>query len=154
MPLGLTALVGGLVVIALVRGPVELEPDTPEGTIQEYLLAISDERWEDAVSVIHPDWLGACGADDISRVASIDFSATLGSDGFGGGMVEERFVEIAPGEELPVADTHVEVTIIHSDQGGLGSNWNEYTTFDLVDDEDFWWLVNDPWPYFLWSCRE
>ncbi|MGH3649896.1 MAG: hypothetical protein ACRDU9_04235 [Acidimicrobiia bacterium] len=155
MPIGLTVLVGGLVAIALLRGPVELDPDTPEGTVQEYLTAISEERWEDAVAVIHPDWLGACEAVDISRVASTDFSAKLGTDGFGGGFVEERFVEIGGGEEpLPVADTHVEVTIIHSDQGGPGSSWDEFTTFDLVDDDDFWWLVNDPWPYFVWSCRE
>jgi len=154
MPLGLTVLVGGLVTIAVLRGPVELDPDSPEGTVQEYLVAISEERWEDAVAVIHPEWLGACDGEDLARFATIDFSAELGRNEFGGGIIEERFVDIGAGEEpLPAGDTNVEVTITHTDQGGLGSGWSEYVTFELADD-DFWWLVNDPWPYFVWNCRE
>ncbi|HJQ76873.1 MAG TPA: hypothetical protein VJ948_06380 [Acidimicrobiia bacterium] len=153
VPLGLILLVGGLVAIAMLRGPVELDPDTPEGTVQEYLLAINEERWDDAAGVIHPEWLGGCDGEDLSRVATIEFSAELGHDGLGGGVLEERFVEIGE-EPLPGGDTHVEVTITHTDQGGLGSGWSEYVTFDLVDEDDFWWIVNDPWPYFVWSCRE
>jgi hypothetical protein len=25
--------------------------------------------------------------------------------------------------------------------------------FELLDDDDFWWIVGDPWPYFTWECR-
>lgn len=153
MPVGLTVLVAGLVAIAMLRGPVELDPDTPEGTVQEYLTAISEERWDDATAVIHADWLGACDGEDLSRHASTDFSAELGQDGLGGEFMEQRFADVGQ-EQLPEADTQVEVTITHTDQGGLGSSWSQYVIFDLVDDEDFWWIVNDPWPFFVWTCRE
>jgi hypothetical protein len=133
--------------------------------VQEYLVAISEERWEDAVAVIHPDWLGQCGADDLSPFATTDFTAELGtSDGFGGGFgggfvggfVEQRFDEVeavAGDEPLPEADTTVEVTINHDDVGGLASGWSEYVVFEMTDEDDFWWISGDPWPYFVWNCR-
>jgi hypothetical protein len=158
MPVGLTVLVIALVVIALTRGPVVLEPDSPEGTVQEYLVAINEERWEDAVAVIHPEWLGECEADDLATFASSDFGAELGmASQFGGAVVSERFDEIGvdqAAEPLPVGKTTVEVTIIHNEAGGLGSSWNEFVVFELVDEDDFWWISNDPWPYFVWNCRE
>lgn len=157
LPVGLGVLVVGLVVIALSRGPVELDPDTPEGTVQEYLLAIDEGRWEDAVAVIHPDWLGECDGGDLSRFAQGDFTAELGaSRGFGGGIVREELTLVGDdqGQPLPDADETVEVTIRHNDTGGLfGSGWDEYVIFEMSDDGEFWWIVNDPWPYFVWNCR-
>lgn len=159
LPVGLAALVVALVVIALTRGPVELDPGTPEGAVQEYLLAIDEKRWEDAVAVIHPQWLGECDATDLSHFADFDFTAELGRSngdaGFGGAIVEERFTEITveSGEELPVADTHVEVTISRGDGGAFGSGWDEYVVFEMVDEDGFWWVSGDPWPYFVWNCR-
>ena len=158
MPLGLTALVVGMVVIALVRGPTQLDPDSPEGTVQEYLVAVSEERWEDAVAVIHPRWLGACdGADLASFSPPTDFSARLGRDsGQGGSFVERGFEVVDPpvGEDpLPAGDTVVEVTISRQDSG-FGDGFDEFVEFQLVEEDDFWWLANDPWPYFVWSCRD
>lgn len=157
LPAGLFALVVVLVVVALSRGPITLDPETPEGTVQEYLQAINDQRWEDAIAVIHPEWLGSCEAADLEQWADPDFTATLGTnDGFGG-VVEERFAEIAPGGAagpLPEATEVVEVTISHTSGAGLGSSWDEYVAFELIDDDGFWWLGNDPWPYFVWNCRE
>jgi hypothetical protein len=163
LPVGLAVLVTGLVAIALMRGPVELDPDSPEGTVQEYLLAIDEERWEDAIAVIHEDWLGSCEADDLSSFAQGDFSAQLGApDGIGMGFsgvepgVVEEFgeepVDLAA-EPPPGMDEQVEVTITHNDVGGLGGGWEEYVVFELADTDDFWWIVNDPWPYFTWNCR-
>jgi hypothetical protein len=158
LPAGLAALVILLVVIALVRGPVELDPDSAEGTVQQYLVAIDEERWDDAVAVIDPVWLGECGADDLSSLAPRDFSAELGGGqaGIQAGFSEEEFVTIdAPGSDqpLPQSDASVEVTITHADGGALGPGWSEYVVFELTDDGEFWWIVNDPWPYFLWNCR-
>ncbi|MGB8360369.1 MAG: hypothetical protein WCE80_03120, partial [Acidimicrobiia bacterium] len=101
LPAGLFALVATLVVIALARGPVVLDPDTPEGTVQEYLQAIRDERWEDAIAVIHADWLGSCEASDLQGWTDTDFTATLGTDAGLGVVTSERFTEIGSDQPLP-----------------------------------------------------
>jgi len=160
LPTGLGVLVIVLVTVALLRGPVELDPDSPEGTVQEYLVAISEERWDDAIEVIHEDWREGCDGADIASFSPDSFSAELGSaSGFNGRVIREEFVAI-PSEDgtappdLPEPTTSVEVTIDHGGQGGLGSGWNEGVVFELVDDGEFWWLTGDPWPYFTWSCRD
>lgn len=162
LPVGLAVAVIALVLIALTRGPVELDPDTPEGTVQEYLVAIEEKRWDDAVAVIHPQWLGECDGDDLARFADFEFSAELGrsdsSGAFGGVIVEERFTEIggsddAVSEDFPVVDAHVEVTINRGDSGPFGRGWDEYVLFEMVDEDDFWWVGGDPWPHFVWNCR-
>jgi hypothetical protein len=160
LPVGLAVLVVTLVSIALLRGPVELDPDTPEGTVQEYLLAIDEERWDDAISVIDAGWRGACDGESLSRFSQGEFTAQLGSpqpDGiFGGqGFTVNGDVAIGvEGQELPAADTTVEVTITHDGAGGLGGGWDEYVVFELANEDGFWWIVSDPWPYFIWNCRE
>ncbi|MFZ0014687.1 MAG: hypothetical protein WAL25_11305 [Acidimicrobiia bacterium] len=158
LPAGLAVLVIGLVAVALTRGPVSLDPDTPEGTVQEYLLALHEERWDDAIAVIHPQWLGNCDADDLSAFADPEFTAELGhSEEFGGGFVQEGFDAVGgdgfnPGE-LPGSDTSVEVTISRGDGGPFGSGWTEWVTFELVNEDDFWWISGDPWPGFVWNCQ-
>lgn len=151
LPAGLAAVVIVLVVVALARGPVELDSGTPEGAVQEYLLAVSEKRWDDAVADIHPQWLGECDADDLALFGDFAFSAELGTSG-------DRFGQFAtgfdvPDENLPEPDAHVEVTISRGDDGALGSGWDEYVTFDLVAEDDSWWISGDPWPYFVWNCR-
>ena len=74
LPAGVVVLVAVLVVIALVRGPVALDPDTPEGTVQEYLLALSQGRYDEALEVVHEEWRGACEASDLEGFAQGDFS--------------------------------------------------------------------------------
>lgn len=157
LPVGLGVLVVVLVVIALNRGPVELDPETPEGAVQEYLVAIDERRWEDAIAVIHPDWRGECDGEDLSRFAPGDFTAELGSPGgFGGGIVREEFEVVGDdlGQPLPAPDETVEVTIRRGDATGFGGGWDEYVIFEMSDDGEFWWIVSDPWPYFVWNCRE
>lgn len=157
LPVGLGVLVVVLVVIALTRGPVQVDPDTPEGTVQEYLIAIDEQRWEDAIEVIHPEWRGECDGEDLARFAPGDFTAELGAPGgFGGGIVREEFTAIG-GEEpqpLPGSDETVEVTIRRGDATAFGGGWDEYVIFEMSDDGEFWWIVSDPWPYFVWNCRE
>lgn len=159
LPAGLGVLVVALVAIALTRGPVELDPDTAEGTVQEYLMAVDEGRWDEAVAVIHSDWLGNCDGEDLAGFAQGDFTAELGAPGgFSGGIVTEQFAEIPgddPGGELPPSgDTTVEVTIRHGGSGGMfGSGWDEYVIFEMTEEGEFWWIAGDPWPYFVWSCR-
>jgi hypothetical protein len=152
LPAGLGVVVIGLVTIALTRGPVTLDPNSPEGTVQEYLLAISESRWDDAVAVIHDDWRGSCEGFDLRAFAPGDFSAELGASNPPLGFVEsvEPSNEGAP--TMPENTTRVDVTINHQDGGGLGSSWEEQVAFEVTFDGDFWWIVGDPWPYFVFSC--
>lgn len=161
LPGSLALLVITLVVVALFRGPVELDPDTPEGTVQEYLVAISEERWDDAIEVVHEDWRGGCEGPDIAMFAPGTFSAELGAGSdFDGRVIRDEFgATPQDGEEPPPAGlaqgtTTVRVTIHRDSGGGLGSEWGEGVSFELVDDGEFWWITGDPWPYFVWSCRE
>lgn len=155
LPVLLVTAVVALVVIALSRGPVTLDPETAEGAVQEYLLAISEERWDDAVAVIHDDWRGRCQGEDLAGFSQGDFSAELGApDGFFGAGSGMGIMETEPGgPTIPVNTTTVDVTINHLEGGGIGSSWQEYVVFELTDDGDFWWIVGDPWPWFVWSCR-
>jgi hypothetical protein len=150
LPAVLVVLVVGLVALALSREPVSLDPDSPEGTVQEYLLAISEERFEDAISVIHDEWRGTCEPTDLEAVADTDFTAELGSQtGFGAA----RFGSAEGGMPVPDHATDVRVTITQEDAGGFGGGWSEVVDFQLIDDGGFWWLVGDPWPHFAWSCQ-
>lgn len=151
LPVGLGVVVVALVAIALARGPVSLDPDTPEGAVQEYLLAINDERWHEAVEVIHEDWRGSCTGDDLRSFGPDEFTAELGSSSEfseGRGVAPEPVGPTSP--TMPDETTDVDVTIIHG--GGVGG-WNEFTSFELTNQDGFWWLVGDPWPYFIWSCQ-
>lgn len=152
LPAGLVIGVAALVTIALARGPAELNPDSPEGTVQEYLVAVDEERWEDALEVIQPQWRGTCEADDLAAFDPGDFTAELGHQDELGGMMGGSG-EVFVGEDLPSADTSVEVTIQRGSVGPLGSGWSEWVVFELVDEDDFWWITGDPWPYFIWNCQ-
>lgn len=161
LPAGLGALVVTLASVALLRGPVELDPGTPKGTVQEYLVAIDDERWDDAIEILHEGWRGDCAGSDLEAFSPDDFSAELGTDfGMSGRVTRESFevVAIPPDDGKtapptgPESTSTVEVTIHRGSQGGLGSGWSEHVTFELVEEDDFWWLTGDPWPYFIWSC--
>ena len=152
LPAVLGVAVVALVAIALNRGPVSLDPDTAEGTVQEYLVAVSEERWDDAVAVIHDDWRGVCRGEDLAAFSQGDFSAELGTpSGMRGPTVFGEDFEGGP--TIPVNTTQVEVTITHEEGGGIGSSWEEFVVFEVSDDGDFWWIVGDPWPYFVWNCR-
>lgn len=153
LPAGLVVVVGVLVTIALVREPIQLDPDSPEGTVQEYLVAINEKRWADALEVVHPDSLGTCDADDLSRFDPGSFTAREGApDLFGSPVVNDVFAGEDPNSPLPTGETTVNVTISR-DGGGVGGGWDEYVSFELTNDGEFWWIVGDPWPYFVWSCR-
>lgn len=160
LPAGLILGIAGLVVVALMRGPTSFDPDTPEGVVQEYLQALDEERCEDALAVIQDESLGECGPQSVAQFVQTDFTAELGHNdaggGFGGGFVERG---VFTDEEQPfvpaAADATVDVTITHDAEvaGVIGGGWNEFVRFELLSDDGFWWIINDPWPYFTWNCR-
>lgn len=133
--------IGGLVivlaVVALIREPVELDPTSPEGTVQGYLQAISDDDYNTAFEALDPESFEGCTAASIQRARWHDtFTASL-----------------PEATDPPEGDNaFVEVTM-HFGQGGVfGGGWDSDEVFILISRDDVWWITDDPWPYFKWDC--
>ena len=60
VPVGAAVLIVSLVAVALVREPAQLDPNTPEGTVQVYLQALSDGDYEGAFAVLDPEFYEGC----------------------------------------------------------------------------------------------
>jgi hypothetical protein len=135
--IGLAVLVA-LVVIALVRDPVQLDPASPEGTVQAYLQAIADEDYGAALALLEPGLADGCSPSDLQQAAPREpFSATL----------------VDSDESNDTAS--VTASIAYSPSPGPfdpGSNgFDEYFSLVLLD--GVWRIINDPWPYYVWSCQ-
>lgn len=149
-PLGIGLAVGALVIVALVREPVQLDPETPEGTVQEYLQAISDKDYDKAFAVLEPEEFEGCDAGDLARNAPRDpFTATLGVSGD-----REAFRKLDE-EGSPPSEDHIaiDVTLRFGSGGLLGGSWDQYEIFFLTSSDGFWWITDDPWPWFKWDCK-
>ena len=140
LPAGIGLLVVVLVVVALLRDPVQLDPGTPEGTVQEYLQAISEDDFERAFELLEPDEFEGCVPSDIERhVMDQPFTARLDSDA------------------QPIDDQGravVDVRIRFGTDGPFGSGWETFESFELVSEDGFWWITGQPWPHFFFECRE
>ncbi len=146
-PVGIVLTVITLVVVALAREPIQLDSSTPEGTVQEYLQAISDEDYNRAFEVLDPDGFEGCSTADLARSAPRDaFTATLGESG------SNNHTEPIVGSGDHVI---VEVTLRFGGGGLLGDTWDQHEIFFLTSEDGIWWITNDPgpWPYFTWACN-
>lgn len=142
IPAGIGLLVVVLVVVALIREPLQLDPTTPEGAVQEYLQSISDNDFQRALEILDPEEFTDCVAADVARYApSEPFTANLeGNDGGGRD----------PSEDMAT----VSVRMRFGTDGILGSGWETWEVFSLVSRDGLWWITDDPWPHFIWECRE
>ena len=151
-PVGVGLTVVALVVVALAREPVQLDPGTPEGTVQEYLQAISDEDYSSAFEVLDPDGFEGCSTADLARSAPRDpFTATLGFS-----EDAERFRPIDESDPSASGEfVSVDVTLRFGTGGVFGGSWDQYETFYLISEDGSWWITDDPnpWPYFTWDCN-
>lgn len=157
VPAGIALGVVVLVTVALIRDPVQLDPDSPEGTVQEYLQAIGEERWDDAYAVLEPERFDGCDPADIAANAPGEsFTATLQRGP--GSMVVEQFEEIGGNSSTtttspPDDEAEIEVTLRFGDSGLFGGGgWTTFEVFPVVSRDGFWWVSGDPWPYFSWRC--
>ncbi len=140
LPAGIGLLVVVLVVVALVREPVQLDPSTPEGTVQEYLQAIGDKDYDRALEILHPDEFEDCVAADIARSAPNDpFTASL----------DDAESERGADDEVVVS-----VRMRFGTGGMFGSSWENWETFTLRSEDGAWWITGRPWPHFHWECAE
>lgn len=131
---------GGVVVIALavigisavVSEPVSFDPDTPEGTVQTFVTAITEERWVDARSVLDRDLMARCDVADLSQVRGDDVSRVVIDD-------------TTTTDDSAV----VSVTITHTSTGNPlnPSSWDEDVTFVLASEDGAWVIDEMSWPY-------
>jgi len=134
IPVLVAVAVIALVVIALLRGQIQFDPTSPEGAVQEYLQAIVDKRWEDALAVLDPQAFETCGPEHISsHVWDQEFTASHVGTNYGSTF------------------TFVEVQFEYRDGGpwGGGGWWEQFTLFE---ENGLWYITDDPWPNFRFSC--
>ena len=125
-----------LVIIALVREPAQLDPSTPEGVVQRYLQAVSDEDYETAFIYLDPDFYADCHAGDLAATAPTQsFGAVLG-ESFEAGLGVIVEVDLRFG----------------ASEGPFGGGWSTYESFMLIESSESWWITGDAWPYFSWDC--
>jgi hypothetical protein len=130
-------LIAILVIVALTRDPVELDPSTPEGSVQVYLQAIADEDYGTAFALIDPDSHEDCKSGDLAFASPRDpFTATLGTADVSNGTA------------------YVEVTISQNPSPGPfdpgSGGYGEVFTLEQSDGQ--WLITGEPWPYFRWRC--
>jgi hypothetical protein len=133
IPAIFVAVVLALAVVAFVREPVTLDAGTPEGTVQAYLQAISDEDYEAALTQMTDDLQQRCSPQQLADNIYYDsFSATLGE-------VEDVGSVIV-----------VEVSI---NQGSSGFESGYYERIEVAEEDGRFAITGDPWPYFTYSCE-
>lgn len=136
---GVLALIVLAVVVALSAGnETDLDPDTPGGTVQTYLRAVSEGDAEGAWTLFASDLQDRCSLSsvrDALRYGPRDFRAQLGE-------VVTR-----------TATTDVTVTITERYGGGLFGNESTFEqVFPLAQEDGAWRLAEAPWP--LWCPPE
>ncbi len=124
-----------LALIALLREPVVLDRDTPEGTVQVFLQAIADNDFAAARDQLSSGLQEECSTADIASAGPYEtFTATLGD-------VEEF------GDE-----TLVYVSLRLGDGSGLDSYTFDPGPYRLLRESGRWAITEVAWPYFFFEC--
>ena len=134
--LGIT--VGVIAVIAIAVGvftatqsPSALDPDSPEGVVQQYMTAVLEHRNDDAATFL--DATGKCTADDLDRY----------------GTQQDARVDLTSSETTG-ATARVTVSIEYSSGDPFGGGWSEEKTMRLAKTGSSWTITGIPWP--LYEC--
>jgi hypothetical protein len=119
-----------LVVILAVKEPTaQLDKDTPEGVVQQYLTAATDRDFNQAMTFLASD--SKCTVDDFDR-AYIQDSLRIGLS-----------------ETTSTATSAKVVVKIETSNGDpFGGSYAETQTFRLVKDDSGWKITGIPWPTY------
>lgn len=132
------AVVAGLVVaLAVIAGlltatrePPELDPATPEGTVQLFVLAVIDGEDEKVVDYLDPALGCRAPLPEVYRPSRIS---------------------MAVAESTTTGQTARVVLDVTEQAGGFLDSSTHREVFDLRADGDGWILTGHPWPIF--SCK-
>ncbi len=122
------------VLIATTTGEDELDPDTPEGAVQEYLRAIADRDAEAAHAWFSSELQQRCAVShvrDALQYGPGDFRAQLSEVIQRDGTVDV-FVDISQRYEGDL----------------LGNDSTFSQVFSLTEEDGAWRFVDDPWPVY------
>ncbi len=123
-----------LVAIGLTKGPADLDPETPEGTVQLYIQALVEGDFETAASYWATE---ACLPDSITPTGGApDVSASLVS---------------VDGNDIQ-AEVVVHLTESTVDPMGGLLEYEEW--FSLVYQDGSWKIRQPSWPYYDQTCEE
>jgi hypothetical protein len=126
----MVALSALVVALAATRSPAQLDPRSPEGTVQAYLRAVLDGDHEAAVRYLDP--ASGCDIGDLDRTGRVQPTrVALTSTHVDGSSARVR-VELTTG----------------AGDGPFGSGYQETTTFRLTRSSTGWLLTGSPWPLF------
>ena len=134
LPVAGVVMVVALVAIGLARGPADLEPSTPEGTVQLYVQALVEGDFETASSY----WsdVGCIPTSTVPTGGAPDVSATL--MGVDGNDIEAS----------------VTVRLTENSQDPLGGLFEYDEYFSLIRNGEEWTIRQPAWPYYDIPCEE
>ncbi len=127
------AVVVALVLYGLNRPPVVLDPDSPEGTVQQYIDALDRGDFETAASF----WASTgCTPESVVPTMPTEVSAAL-EDVEGGEQRATVIVQLSEGSADPI--------------GGV---YEHQEWFYLVNENGSWRIEQPAWPYYDQICEE
>lgn len=119
-----------LIVVLSVKEPVaQLDKNSPEGVVQQYLGAVTDGDFNQAITYLASD--SKCTVEDFDR-AYIDDSVRIGLS------------ETSANEATAV----VTVSIQSSNGDPFGGTYSEERNFRLIKSADGWKITGIPWPTY------
>lgn len=131
----LLVLIAAGVAVGVLRDPVLLNPQTPEGTVQVYVQAVLDGEWTEARSHLAGDLEAECTALDFRRSWVPDSLTVTLDDVRVDGDEAEVVVRLR--------------TVAQPDP--FGGQYETTETFDLTRENATWQLIGQPWP--VYDCR-
>lgn len=138
MAISLVALVAVAAVFVAIRDPAEFDPDTPEGVVQAYLLAVLDDDVEAAYGLLTPELQARCDIDELGDRYYQDEGSRIT-------LVESDI-------EGDRATIEVKFTAMYN-EGPFGYSQSSYEeTFRLTRSDGAWQISSAPWPYY--RCPE
>jgi hypothetical protein len=127
--LAVIAIVAVIVVLSVNEPVAQLDKDSPEGTVQQYLGAITDKDFSQAMDYLESD--SKCTIQDFER-AYIQDSLRIGLS-----------------DLTTTADSaSVTVKIETSSGDPFGGSYSESQTFTLTKEESGWKVTGIPWPTY------
>jgi hypothetical protein len=123
-----------LVVIGLNREPEELDPDTPEGTVQAYIAALTSGEFDAAAS----NWSDrGCVPESLEPTGGApDIAATL--------------VRVERGDDQAT----VVIGIIDNTADPVNGIYEYQEWFNLAREDGSWKILQPSWPYYDQICEE